>query len=79
MAERTQRKFTVADAMIFVAAIAIGLAWAQANRVADHNYRSILGPMSFIHETVWTDFEKAWTSLRTCMPVLEMDHPGSWS
>jgi hypothetical protein len=64
------RKLTVADAMLLVAALAIGLVWVDASKVADDNYRAILGPMSFVHEMVWTKLEKTWASLRTDLPCI---------
>lgn len=70
MARTAPRRPTVSDAMLLVAAIAIGLAWVQANKVANDNYRAVLGPMSFIHEMVWTRFEKTWTSLRSYLPCV---------
>jgi hypothetical protein len=56
--------------MLLVAASAIGLAWVHANKVANDNYRSIVGPMSFIHEAVWTNLEKTWSSLRSYLPCI---------
>jgi hypothetical protein len=57
--------------MLLVAAIAIGLAWVQANKVADENLRSTIGPVGFVHELVWTRFEKTWASLRSYLPCVE--------
>jgi hypothetical protein len=57
MGEPIRRKFTVADAMILIAATAIGLAWVHANQAAYENYRAVVSPLLFVRELVQTKFE----------------------